>query len=38
LVHAGYAITVVDEDEAMETLRLLQQLEYLQQEETEQAG
>jgi hydrogenase expression/formation protein HypC len=38
LVHAGYAITVVDEDDAMETLRLLQQLECVGQEETEQAG
>jgi len=26
LVHAGFAISVVDEEEAMETLRLLQEL------------
>ena len=27
LVHAGFAISIVDEKEAMETLRLLQELE-----------
>jgi hydrogenase expression/formation protein HypC len=38
LVHAGYAITVVDEDEAMETLRLFQELAQIQREEVEQTG
>ena len=38
LVHAGYAITVVDEDEAMETLRLFQELEQIRREEMERAG
>jgi len=27
LVHAGYAITVLDEEEALETLRLLEQMD-----------
>jgi hydrogenase expression/formation protein HypC len=38
LVHAGYAITVVDEDEAMETLRLFQELEQSGREEMERTG
>ena len=38
LVHAGYAISLIDEEEAKETLRLLQELERAQQEELEQAG
>ena len=32
LVHAGYAISVVDEEEAKETLRLFQELNQAQQE------
>ena len=36
LVHAGYAITVVDESEAMETLRLFEELAQIQREEVEQ--
>ena len=36
LVHAGYGITVVDEDEAMETLRLFQELAQIQREQVEQ--
>jgi len=38
LIHAGYAITVVDENEAMETLRLFQELAEIQREELEQEG
>lgn len=38
LVHAGYAISVLDEGDALETLRLLRELEHFQLEETEQAG
>ena len=29
LVHAGYAITVVDEDEALETLKLFREMDEL---------
>ena len=36
LVHAGYGITVVDEDEAVETLRLFQELAQIQREQVEQ--
>jgi hydrogenase expression/formation protein HypC len=35
LVHAGYAISVVDEEEARETLRLFQELEKAQEDEPE---
>ena len=38
LVHAGYAITVVDENEAMETLRLFEELAQIQREDVEQTG
>jgi hydrogenase expression/formation protein HypC len=38
LVHAGYAISIVDEIEALETLRLLQELEQARLEDLRPAG
>jgi len=35
LVHAGYAIQKVDEKEALETLRILQEITALAEEETQ---
>ncbi len=37
LVHAGYAITLVDEDEALETLQLFSALDQLQRQDVGQA-
>jgi hydrogenase expression/formation protein HypC len=38
IVHAGYAISVVDEQEALETLELFQEMARLAEEEDEVPG
>ncbi|MHB9033811.1 MAG: HypC/HybG/HupF family hydrogenase formation chaperone [Anaerolineae bacterium] len=35
LVHTGYAIAILDEDEALETLRLFDEIDKAEQERTE---
>ncbi len=38
IVHAGYAISILDEQEALETLELFQQMARLAEEENEVPG